>query len=650
MRMTIDRMTIQNFKGVRELVVDFGTTTKIFGMNGTGKSTIPDAFCWVLFNKDSHGNAPGSDSFHEKPLDVDGKEIHNLDTTVELICRLDGQPFNLRRTQRESWVKKRGASEAVFQGNVSTYWINDVETKLQDFKARIATITSEEAFRLIGSLSAFNQMEWKKRRQQLLALSGEDVDGMLLSRDEYRPLADEIAQRNISPDDLRKVLVDQRKRSNDELKMIPVRIDEANKALPTIGQREISDAEYIVNDTLKDIEKIDGYIADARAQGGVNVSRQQTLALESELVSLKRRVMDEHMAQKRDLQKKADQASEEFRRASAALSTAKTALAGYEERLSKASAYRDKLRADFLDIKQNPIVVETTCPTCGQSLLEDAVQAARDAAERAKRELMESVREKGKAASAEVQNLSESANTSRADIEKYAEKASAAMTERDAAFEAVKAFQDEPDFSTEPRIAEVERELDELRNQATASPDEKIRSYENRKRELQAIIDRNKAVLARRDAAEETKKRIAILEDKQQELGARVTEIERLIALAEKFVQDRCSMLENTINERFPTVRWKLFDVQINGGIVDCCMCMIPCDSGLVSYECANTAAQINADMEIINVLSRHYDLQLPLFVDNSERVNVLAHTDSQLITLSVSTDSELRIEQKEAI
>ena len=79
-------------------------------------------------------------------------------------------------------------------------------------------------------------------------------------------------------------------------------------------------------------------------------------------------------------------------------------------------------------------------------------------------------------------------------------------------------------------------------------------------------------------------------------------------------------------------------------------MCMIPCDSGLVAYECANTAAQVNADMEIINVLSDHYDLRLPLFVDNSERVNVLAHTDSQLITLSVSTDSALRIENDKEV
>lgn len=46
MRMTIDRMTISNFKGIRELSIDFGDVTRISGMNGTGKTTIPDAFSW----------------------------------------------------------------------------------------------------------------------------------------------------------------------------------------------------------------------------------------------------------------------------------------------------------------------------------------------------------------------------------------------------------------------------------------------------------------------------------------------------------------------------------------------------------------------------------------------------------------------------
>ena len=120
----------------------------------------------------------------------------------------------------------------------------------------------------------------------------------------------------------------------------------------------------------------------------------------------------------------------------------------------------------------------------------------------------------------------------------------------------------------------------------------------------------------------------------------------KAFADAEQFIADRCGALESSINGHFPTVRWKLFDVQINGGIVDVCTCMIDCDGALVPYNSANTASQINADIEIVNVLSERYGIRVPLFVDNSERVVSITATDSQLITLAVSMDEELKVEE----
>lgn len=652
MRMTIERMHIQNFKGIRELTISFGEITRIRGMNGTGKTTIPDAFSWVLWNKDSRGNAPGSYDFREKPLDRDGNEIHNLDTTVELFCWLDNQPFNLRRTQRENWVKKRGSTDAVFQGNVSTYWINDVETKQSDFKARIAQISSEDVFRLVGSLSAFNALDWKKRREQLLALADRDVDTHLLQTDEYRPLADECAQRGVTVEDIRKILADQRRRSNDELRMIPVRIDEARKALPDISEQEIADAEYIVHDTTADIERIDGYIADARAAGSVAGLRRQILALETEAVSLKRTISDEHRAQKRQLEQERDTASSIYNRTVQMLSDTKARMERDAKQLEAAIAERDKLRGQYTAAYERQYVapeLETICPTCKQPLPAEAIQAAADAAKAAfdaeRKNRLSEIKQAGKAKGEEIARLQKSIEQFEAEIQSTEDQIKGCAMARDEAYEKIKALHDEPDYSSEPRIAELQQQIDDLKAQLQSSPDEKIRGYERRKAELNVILERNRAVIARRDAAMETRKRIAALEQQQKEKAARVAELEQLIALAEKFVQDRCSALEESINDRFPNIRWKLFERQINGGITDTCQAYIPCESGLVSYGSANTASQVNADIEIINVLSKHYGVQIPLFADNSERVNLLEDTESQLITLAVSTDEELRIE-----
>lgn len=657
MRMTLEKIKISNFKGIRKLEIDFGSVTRISGMNGTGKTTIPDAFCWVLWNKDSRGNAPGSYDFHEKPLDEYGEEIHNLDTTVELDCRLDGQRFNIKRTQRENWVQKRGSTEAVFQGNTSTYWINDVETKLSDFKARISQITSEEIFRLIGSLSAFNALDWKKRREQLIALSDADVDEMLLQQEKYRPLADECGQRGIEVDNLRKVLSDQRKRTNDELRMIPVRIDEARKAMPEFKPNEVRDAEYIVKDTIPDIERINGYIAEIKAQTGATGYSDQILALETEALSLQRTVADGYRADMRKLEQERSIASDSYRRTADALADTKRRLERDQKELSEAEAARDALRADYRTEYERRFVPPETdgiCPTCKQPLTEDAIHAAIDEARKAfdaeKKAKLLDIKKRGTDKGAEITSLEESVERNGAEIADLEKQLTTAEAERDAAYEKIKAMPTEPDYSSEPRIAELLGKIEELKVAQKESPSEKIAEYEHRKAELQAIVDRNRAILARRDAGLETEKRIQDLERQQQEKAARIAELEQLIALVEQFVQDRCRALEDSINAKFPTVRWKLFEIQINGGINDVCQAYIPCGSSLVSYGSANTASQVNADIEIINVLSEHYELYLPLFADNSERVNVIAPTKSQFISLAVSTDSELKIETKEAV
>ena len=189
----------------------------------------------------------------------------------------------------------------------------------------------------------------------------------------------------------------------------------------------------------------------------------------------------------------------------------------------------------------------------------------------------------------------------------------------------------------------------ELQASVEQAPEDKVASLMERRVELQMQVDKKKELLARRDAGKETAKRIITLEQQQKDVGVALAELEQQIALAERFITDRCAVLEESINALFPTVRWKLFERQINGGITDVCNCMIPCESGLVAYESANTAAQIAADIEIVNVLSRHYDVYIPMFLDNAERINRIPPTDTQLITLSVSEDPELKIKKEDA-
>lgn len=653
MRLILHKIKIQNFKGVRNLEIDFGHMTKIGGANGTGKSTIADAFAWVLWNKDSQGNAPGTAEFQEKPRDEDGNEIHNLDTTVELDCTLDSLPFKLRRTQRENWVKKRGATESVFQGNVSTYWINEVETKLTDFRARISEIASEEAFRLIGSLSAFNAMEWKKRRDHLISMTDIDADAYLLQQENYRKLADEVAQRGVEVEDLRKILADQRRRTNTELQMFPVRIDEATKALPSFSPGEVKDAENGVKAAEEEIAALDTKIAQEKAQAGQGGLDDRIFTLEAEVVGLRRIISTEHHAAIRKLDNEREEASGAFRRAADALADVESRLDRAEVGLEKATKERDSYRKAYSEAYERTFdetTVGTVCPTCDRPFPEDQVQQAierqRQMYERMRNADLLDIRRKGVAASEEITRLEQFLETLKADQDQLKTKAQEASAARDAAYAKIAEAPKEPDYSADPKIADLMAQIEKLKAERSTSPDEKVLALQKEKQQHTAALSGFRAVLAKRDAGEETQKRILELERQQHEAAARIGELEQMIALVEQFVQDRCRVLEDSINAKFPTVRWKLFETQINGGIADVCQAYIPCASGLVAYGSANTAARLHADCEIVDVLAKHHQVSLPLFIDNAERCNLLPERSTQTVALYVSTDDKLLVEK----
>jgi hypothetical protein len=120
-----------------------------------------------------------------------------------------------------------------------------------------------------------------------------------------------------------------------------------------------------------------------------------------------------------------------------------------------------------------------------------------------------------------------------------------------------------------------------------------------------------------------------------------VADLEKDIYLLEQFTRTRIDMLSAKISNQFSIVNFKLFDAQVNGGITECCEAMV---DG-TPYRNLNTAKKINAGLDIINTLCRHYKVTAPIFIDNRESVNEIMPSESQIINLIVSKDESLRIE-----
>ena len=649
----LERLEMTNFKGIQSAVYEFTDETNIFGRNGTGKSSIVDAFTWLLFNKNAMGDAPDPDKFSPKPLDDQGREIHYLDTTVTAYCKLDGAPFVLKRTQRENWVTKRGTKDAVFQGNSSTYWINEVETKESDFTDRVSRIASDNVFRLITSLGAFNAMKKDERRTVLLAMSGTDVDAELLQREEYAAIATEARSLGIGVDDLRKVLTDRKTKIGKELQLIPARIDEARRMRPEYTEQDIKDAEYNLKDAQADLEKCRAMLAQVETgDGSADDIGRQILSLEADLIAEKRRITDDFDAKRRELRQAIQSAEADFDAKQSNQRVASKLAAAAKIKASESAQELVKLRTRYkaeYDTPYTPPQVDNVCTFCGQPIPESQRERmfaeARKAFDDARGKRLTEITQQGKELKARDEALHAESDEAAEALSKADEALTAASKSLKIASEALEAYPATPNYETE-RVKGLEEEIYALRSKRNAEPDEKAERIRDRIADLEAMVDRAKATIAKQEAAKQVDERVKELEEEQKNMGQRRADAEVMIYAVEQFIRDRCGLLEESINSHFPTVRWKLFNIQNNGGIKDCCECQIPGDHSLVSYSGTNTAAKVNADIEIIGVLSRHYDVIAPVFVDNAERINYIVKPAGQLITLSVSDDSTLRIEQ----
>ena len=218
---TIQRLTLANFKGCHSLTLDFqGRDCSIYGDNATGKTTVYDAFCWLLFGKDSSGAA----KFDIKPLDETGAVAdHGAETSVEAILSVDGQEVTLKRTYFELWSKKRGNKEASFDGHSSGFYFNGLPMAKNEFSSRVAQLCDENSFRTLTDLRWFCAGESETNRRAALFDLVEDVsdEDVLASDQAFAPLTDALG--GLTVEEAKAAYQKQRRNFQTKAKTTPAR-------------------------------------------------------------------------------------------------------------------------------------------------------------------------------------------------------------------------------------------------------------------------------------------------------------------------------------------------------------------------------------------------------------------------------------------
>lgn len=627
--MKLLKLRLQNFKGIKNSEFDFGgIDATIYGDNATGKTTVFDSLCWLLFGKDSLDRA----DFEIKTIE-NGEPIHKVNHEVEAeFLYDDGNSFTLRRVYREKYSSPRGG-DTKLTGHTTDYFVNDVPVKEKEYKQYINDVIAEDVFKLITNPLYFNeQYSWQNRRKLLLEISGDIKDDEVInSRSELTRLAELLNGRTV--EEQRKIVAAKKTAINKELDMIPVRIDEAlrNKADITTSQDKLTTDIETLNKSINELENqkatiINGFSSTEKRSKIDEISRQLK-ARQSEVLSIynseKQRKRGEYEALLTQLK---IIESEHDRYTDRAYDLQKD--------IGRESSRIENLCVEFDTFNAQEFNKEA-CPTCGQPLPED------------KQEELESAFNSKKAAKLEeLQALIESAEKLNAS---YVEQREVLLVKADGLTKEIedktKAYKTkfkeyesylEPNIEDDPDYKELKAELflleldegEEADDKEVARLDEEISSVKEKRAALETEL--NKYTLNA-----DIQKRVIELEIQQQKLAAEKNLLDETSFLIDEFVKAKVDMLEESINSHFEYARFKMFNVLVNGNIEECCETTY---KG-VPYRSMNNAARMNVGLDIINALTKFYNVTAPVFIDNAEAVTDFIKCNSQTIKLIVDAD-----------
>src|SRR5690625_589468 len=268
-----------NFKGIKEFELNAnGEDLNVFGENGTGKTTLFDAFVWLLFDKDSANRSTGKMGIKTK--DNQGNEIHKLNHEVEGVLLIDGQKVILKKVYEEKWTKQRGANQAEHTGHTTEYFIDEVSSKKKEYEEFIKDIVDENIFKLLTNPKYFNEvLNDNKRRDLLLEIAGDITDEDVLNSDEKLiELKNALGNRTVEKH--KEMVRGKLTEINKELDRIPIRIDEIHRGLPDTNGLDKTAINSKLESLLTDIEGKNEQINSIRNGSEVNAIKQKISEIE----------------------------------------------------------------------------------------------------------------------------------------------------------------------------------------------------------------------------------------------------------------------------------------------------------------------------------------------------------------------------------
>lgn len=637
--MKLLELTLENFKGVQKFsFAPQGDNCKIYGANGTGKTTLADAYFWLLFGKDSNGNTNFS-------IKTNGTQGLNYSVTGSFEID-DKQTVTLCRTLKEKWERRRGEAERRLTGNTTNYYIDGVPKKQKEYQEFVASLCNEEIFNLITRPENFaSTLHWQKRRDILInAFAGETDDNTVISNHpELKELGKILDSLSVS-DFAAKAIAD-RNKVNKRLKELPIEINAYNNTICEINAHS--------NDFNKDkLQLLNEKKSKLETDLHAIMNGTQKTELQQQLAEAKREYAEKHAAyissgsaDNTVLQNEITDINKNVFKLSSQVADMTSTISINETKIAKRIGQGKALNSEYKAISSTAFNGDTICPACKQQLPEYQIAEAEALFNKNKSEHLEQIINNANSLKKEIGEIkakNKELSQDIIDIKKQITDGKYKISELKSRLTEATPFEQTTDgIALQTVIDDISEKINQLSSNDTnvlIKLNSDITQVEN---DIKSMLQ----VKARLDQLRLQQSLIAKCEAEQKELTKLLVQRDKEIDLTQQFTRLKAQDIEQNINNKFKLVKFKLFRELVNGGIEDCCEATV---NGISFNDGLNTASRVNAGLDIINILSGIYGVSVPIWIDNAESITNFIDGKQQRIYLTVSENDTILRSEKE--
>lgn len=640
------KIVIDNFKGMRHFELEIESMmTEIHGTNGTGKTSLYDAYLWLLTGKDSKG----SEAFKVQPVDENNETIPKLTTYVSCLFSIDGVETTFRRSLSQKWSKPKGTDREILKGNTTDYFIDDVPVTATAFGAKVKECFCDiDKLRMMSSVFQFFSLPVKEARAMLVEMAGDMPD--LLTEDAYPRLFKDVKETKSVEGSKQRALF-ARKKDEDARAGIPLRIDENERKRPVHDFAALKIEAERIDRRISEIDGVlqrhaDATLFDACADLNKKLNEVRSHIDDCERSFRKEREdrIEKFKSQLFKLNRNADEVNADISSCNRKINDLVFEINGYENDLNRCKEEWTKVNLnEFKD------TVDAVCPTCGRPFDDEEVTEKRnelirrfnvDKVERLKEisakgsrisELLTDAFNRRKELEGKLSNMTESLKGIRHDISDVQMKINEVPTVENLK-EASREYMTL--ISKEASLKEkISVEKDKSKN---AFDDTEI---ENEKLSLKARQKDVLRMLGEESRVNEIEERRRQLEQEAVDVAARIAEHDALLHEIRMYGKERINAVEERVSGMFKIVKFQMYERNItNDGEKEICEPLI---NGVPYSNNLNYASKVNAGIDVINAISRWIGVSMPVFIDNKESIVNTIESYGQVITLVVDPNCE---------